>query len=54
VGEPYSFAFLKDNTLFRPFAIPAATEFKALIPNPNVAQKHYISYSKRKLHNGWF
>lgn len=40
VGEPHSVAFIKDDRLFppfaAPFAVPASTEFKALIPSPNV------------------
>jgi plastocyanin len=40
VEEPHSVAFLKDSRLFPlfavPFAVPASTEFKALIPSPNV------------------
>ena len=40
VGEPHSVTFLKENNLFPPFvvpfAVPSTTEFKALLPNPNV------------------
>ena len=40
VGEPHSVTFLKDGRLFppfaAPFAVPNSTEFKALIPSPNV------------------
>ena len=40
VGEPHSVAFLKDSRLLppfaAPFAVPASTEFKALMPGPNV------------------
>jgi plastocyanin len=40
VGEPHSVAFIKDNRLFPPFVVPfavsASTEFKALMPDPNV------------------
>ena len=40
VEEPHSVAFLKDSRLFPlfavPFAVPASTEFKALISSPNV------------------
>jgi plastocyanin len=40
VGEPHSVTFLQDDKLFPPFAapfsVPNSTEFKALIPNPNV------------------
>jgi plastocyanin len=40
VGEPHSVTFIKDNRLFPPFAAPFSvsnsTEFKALIPSPNV------------------
>jgi plastocyanin len=40
VGEPHSVTFMKQNDLFPPFAAPFAvlstTEFKALVPNPNV------------------
>ena len=40
VGEPHSVTFLQDGRLFppfaAPFAIPNSTEFKALIPSPNV------------------
>jgi plastocyanin len=40
VGEPHSVTFLKDGRLFppfaAPFAVPNSTEFKALIPSPNL------------------
>ncbi|MDQ4057428.1 MAG: hypothetical protein M3156_08455 [Thermoproteota archaeon] len=40
VGEPHSVTFLQDGRLFppfaAPFAVPNSTEFKALIPSPNV------------------
>ena len=40
VGEAHSVTFLKNNSLFppfaAPFAVPNSTEFKALIPAPNV------------------
>jgi plastocyanin len=40
VGEPHSVTFLEDGRLFptfaAPFAVPNSTEFKALIPSPNV------------------
>jgi plastocyanin len=40
VGEPHSVTFLKDNSLFppfaAPFAVPNSTTFKALLPNPNL------------------
>src|SRR5918994_877458 len=40
VEEPHSVAFLKDSRLLPPFAapyaVPASTEFKALMPGPNV------------------
>ena len=40
VGEPHSVTFLKNNSLFppfaAPFAVPNSTEFKALMPNPNL------------------
>jgi plastocyanin len=40
VGEPHSVTFLQDNSLFppfaAPFAVPNSTEFKALMPGPNV------------------
>jgi plastocyanin len=40
VGEPHSVTFMQDSNLFPPFAapfsVPNSTEFKALIPNPNV------------------
>jgi plastocyanin len=40
VGEPHSVTFLKENNLFPPFVVPFAvsstTEFKALLPSPNV------------------
>src|SRR5919109_1041284 len=40
VGEPHSVTFLQDGRLFPPFAAPFvvlnSTEFKALIPSPNV------------------
>src|SRR5215210_6391940 len=40
VGEPHSVTFLQDGSLFppfaAPFAVPNSTEFKALIPSPNV------------------
>ena len=40
VGEPHSVTFLKNSSLFppfaAPFAVPNSTEFKALIPAPNV------------------
>ena len=40
VSEPHSVAFIKDNRLFPSFAVPfavsALTEFKALMPGPNV------------------
>jgi plastocyanin len=40
VEEPHSVAFLKDSSLLAPFAapfaVPASTEFKPLMPGPNV------------------
>ncbi|MGH9978886.1 MAG: hypothetical protein ACRD8Z_24095, partial [Nitrososphaeraceae archaeon] len=40
VGEPHSVTFLKESVLFppfaAPFAVPSTTEFRALVPNPNV------------------
>jgi plastocyanin len=40
VGEPHSVTFLKDGRLFppfaAPFAVPNSTEFKALVPSPNL------------------
>jgi plastocyanin len=40
VGEPHSVTFFKDNKLFpqfaAPFAVPASTEFNALMPGPNL------------------
>src|SRR5919112_5660713 len=40
VGEPHSVTFMQDGRLFppfaAPFAVPNSTEFKALIPSPNV------------------
>jgi plastocyanin len=40
VGEPHSVTFLKNNSLFppfaAPFAVPNSTAFKALLPNPNL------------------
>ena len=40
VGEPHSVTFFKDNNLFplfvAPFAVPASTEFDALMPGPNL------------------
>jgi plastocyanin len=40
VGEPHSVTFLKNNSLFppfaAPFAVPNSTTFKALLPNPNL------------------
>jgi plastocyanin len=40
VGEPHSVTILKNSSLFppfaAPFAVPNSTEFKALIPSPNV------------------
>jgi plastocyanin len=40
VGEPHSVTFFKDNNLFplfvAPFAVPATTEFNALMPGPNL------------------
>jgi plastocyanin len=40
VGEPHSVTFLQDGRLFPPFAAPFAvsnsTEFKALVPSPNL------------------
>ena len=40
VGEPHSVTFLKESSLFPPFvvpfAVPSTTEFRALLPNPNV------------------
>ena len=40
VAEPHTVTFLKDNSLFpppaAPFAVPNSTEFKALIPSPNL------------------
>jgi len=40
VGEPHSVTFLKNNSLFppfaAPFAVPNSTQFKALMPNPNL------------------
>src|ERR671921_2467855 len=40
VGEPHSVTFLQDGRLFppfaAPFAVPNSTEFKALIPDPNL------------------
>jgi plastocyanin len=40
VGEPHSVTFFKDNKLFSlfvaPFAVPASTEFDALMPVPNL------------------
>jgi plastocyanin len=40
VGEPHSVTFLQDDSLFppfaAPFAVPNSTEFKTLIPSPNV------------------
>jgi plastocyanin len=40
VGEPHSVTFIKDTKLFpvfaAPFAVPASTEFDALMPSPNL------------------
>ena len=40
VGEPHSVTFLKNNSLFppfaAPFAVPNSTTFKALMPSPNL------------------
>jgi plastocyanin len=40
VGEPHSVTFMKQSDLFppfaAPFAMPSTTEFRALVPNPNV------------------
>ena len=40
VGEPHSVTFMKQSDLFppfaAPFAVPSMTEFRALVPNPNV------------------
>lgn len=40
VGEPHSVTFLKNNSLFPPFAgpfaVPNSTQFKTLMPNPNL------------------
>lgn len=40
VGEPHSVTFMKQSDLFppfaAPFAVPSTTEFRALVPNPNV------------------
>ncbi|MGH9978710.1 MAG: cupredoxin domain-containing protein, partial [Nitrososphaeraceae archaeon] len=40
VGEPHSVTFLKESSLFPPyvvpFAVPSTTEFRALLPNPNI------------------
>ena len=36
VGEPHSVTFMKDYRLFPPFAVINSTEFKLLLPNPNV------------------
>src|ERR671914_31582 len=40
VGEPHSVTFLQDGSLFppfaAPFAVPNSTEFKALMPDPNL------------------
>ncbi len=40
VGEPHSVTFLQDGSLFppfaAPFAVPNSTEFKALVPSPNL------------------
>jgi plastocyanin len=40
VGEPHSVTFMKESDLFppfaAPFAIPSTTEFRPLVPNPNV------------------
>ena len=40
VGEPHSVTFMKQSDLFppfaAPFAVPNTTEFRALVPNPNV------------------
>lgn len=40
VQEPHSVAFLKDSRLLplfvAPYAVPASTEFKALMPSPNI------------------
>jgi plastocyanin len=40
VGEPHSVTFMKESDLFppfaAPFAVPRTTEFRALVPNPNV------------------
>jgi plastocyanin len=40
VGEPHSVTFLKESSLFPlfavPFAVPSTTEFRALVPDPNV------------------
>jgi plastocyanin len=40
VGEPHSVTFFKDTKLFPvfavPFAVPASTEFDALMPSPNL------------------
>ena len=40
VGEPHSVTFMQDGRLFppfaAPFAVPNSTEFKALIPSPNL------------------
>lgn len=40
VGEPHSVTFMKESDLFppfaAPFAVPSTTEFRPLVPNPNV------------------
>jgi len=40
VGEPHSVTFLKESSLFPPFvvpfAVPSTTEFRSLLPNPNI------------------
>ena len=40
VGEPHSVTFMQRSDLFPPFAapftVPSTTEFRALVPNPNI------------------
>ena len=45
VGEPHSVTFLKNRAFslhLAPFAVPNSTEFKALIPSPNVEPLMYL------------
>src|ERR687898_703641 len=53
VGEPHSVTFLKNNSLFPPFAgpfaVPNSTEFKTLMPNPNYTMDGTESY----INSGW-